>query len=206
MPLASALLPAWLSAKAGREAFARPLRPSRPGHKYESERVIEGRLAHALLLSLPDIAPERRLGAARAYLDAHGQALSITAQAALATQVVGVIGAPDLAALFGPGSRGEVSLAAVLPRPRQTDVPYNGRLDRLLVTETDATIVDFKLGAAPARPSPAHVAQLAFYRAALQPIYPALPVRAALVYLDGSTMRPVEPEELDRALDAFDGC
>ncbi len=206
LPLASALLPAWLSAKAGREAFARPLRPSRPGHKYESERVIEGRLAHALLLSLPDIAPERRLGAARAYLDAHGQALSITAQAALATQVVGVIGAPDLAALFGPGSRGEVSLAAVLPRPRQTDVPYNGRLDRLLVTETDATIVDFKLGAAPARPSPAHVAQLAFYRAALQPIYPALPVRAALVYLDGSTMRPVEPEELDRALDAFDGC
>ena len=204
LPLASALLPDWLSPKADPEASTHPLRPSRLSRKRESGRVIEGRLAHVLLLMLPDIAPERRIAAAKAYLDMHGGALGAAARMALVTQVVSVIEAPDLAALFGPGSRGEVPLAGVLRRPGQADAPYNGRLDRLLVTETEVSIVDFKLGAAPALPSPAHVAQLAVYRGALQPIYPTLPVRAALVYLDGPTMRPIEPEELKAALDAFD--
>ena len=205
LPLASALLPAWLSAEAASETSTHPLRPSRLSRTRESERVIEGRLAHVLLLMLPDIAPERRIAAAKAYLDTHGGALGPAARMALATQVASLIEAPDLAALFGPGSRGEVPLAGVLRRPSHADAPYNGRLDRLLVTETEASIVDFKLGAAPVLPSPAHVAQLAVYRGALQLIYPTLPVRAALVYLDGPTMRPIEPEELDAALDAFDG-
>ena len=75
------------------------------------------------------------------------------------------------------------------------DLPYSGRLDRMLVTEAGGVlIVDFKLGAAPCRPSPAHVAQLALYRAALRPLYPTLPVRAALVYLDGPTLRPIETD------------
>ena len=40
------------------------------------------------------------------------------------------------------------------------------------------------------------------YRAALRPLYPSLPVRAALVYLDGPTVRPIEAAELEAALDA----
>ena len=137
LPLASALLPGWLSAKAAVEAPAAPLRPSRLGRTRESERVNEGRLAHALLQMLPDIAPERRPAAAKAYLDAHGGALGVAAREALAAQVLGVIEAPELAPLFGPGSRGEVSLAGVLRRSGRADAPYSGRLDRLLVTETD---------------------------------------------------------------------
>ena len=39
------------------------------------------------------------------------------AREALADQVVSTVAAPELAALFGPGSRGEVSLAGVLRRP-----------------------------------------------------------------------------------------
>ncbi len=72
----------------------------------------------------------------------------------------------------------------------------------MLATEEAVLIVDFKLGPAPARPSRAHVAQLAVYRAALQPLYPSLPVRAALVYLDGPTLRRIEDSDLEAALDA----
>ena len=71
LTLASALLPAWLSANAGPEAAAALLRPSRVGQTRESERVNEGRLAHALLQMLPEIAPERRAAAAKAHLAAH---------------------------------------------------------------------------------------------------------------------------------------
>ena len=62
----------------------------------------------------------------------------------------------------------------MLRRPGSADVAYSGRLDRLVVKDGTLSIVDFKLGKAPARPSAAHVAQLALYRAALRPLYPAL--------------------------------
>ena len=123
---------------------------------------------------------------------------------ALAVKVISTIAAPEIAAFFGPGSRGEVSLAGVLRRQGRTDAPYSGRLDRMLVTESAASIVDFKLGAAPTLPAHEHIAQLALYRAALRALYPTLPVRAALVYLDGPTLCPVEAAELDAALDALE--
>ncbi len=122
------------------EQSAAPFAPSRSGRARESERVAEGRLAHALLQMLPEVARERRVAAAKAYLDAHGGALDATVCAALAALVVKTIEAPELAALFGPGSRGEVPLAGVLRRPGRAATPYRGRLDRVLVTQN--SIVD----------------------------------------------------------------
>ena len=205
-PSASEPLPAWLSAKAAPEAPDLRLTPSRASRARESERLVEGRLAHALLQILPDVAPEHRAAAAAAYLEAHGGALGAAEREALSGQVVSTVAAPELAALFGPGSRGEVSLAGVLRRPGRACAPFSGRLDRMLVTEAGVSIVDFKLGAAPMLPSPAHIVQLALYREALRPLYLTLPVRAALVYLDGPTLRSVETAELDAALDALDAC
>jgi ATP-dependent helicase/nuclease subunit A len=199
-------LPAWLSAKAATEASAPSLRPSRTSFPRdgERERVLEGRLAHALLQALPDIDPARRAAAANAYLDANGGGLAEAPREALAAKVFRVIESPDMAAFFGPGSRGEVSLTGVLRRPGHPDLSYSGRLDRMLVTEAAVSIVDFKLGAAPAEPSSEHVGQLALYRAALQPVYSLLPVRATLVYLDGPTLLPIEDSDLDAALDAVE--
>ena len=93
-------------------------------------------------------------------------------------------------------------MAGLLPRPGRPDLPYSGRLDRLVATGQGVLIVDFKLGEKPDRPAAAHVAQLALYRAALQPLYRGATIRAALVYLDGPTLAPIGEEELDAALDA----
>ena len=150
---------------------------------------------------LPNLVPERREGAAKAYLDLRGGALSEAARAALAAKVLTTIGAPELAHLFGPDSRGEVSLTGLLPRPGRPDLPFSGRLDRLVLTGGGVSIVDFKLGAEPSRAA-AHVAQLALYRAALEPQYRELPIRAALIYLDGPTLAPIAEAELDAALEA----
>jgi ATP-dependent helicase/nuclease subunit A len=199
-------LPAWLSAKAGSEIPTPSLRPSRISvpRNGERERVLEGRLAHALLQTLPDVDPARRAAAAKAYLDANGRGLAEAPREALAAKVFRVIESPDTAAFFGPGSRGEVSLTGVLRRPGRPNLSYSGRVDRMLVTAAAVSIVDFKLGAAPAEPSPEHVGQLALYRAALQPVYSPLPVRATLVYLDGPTLLPIEDSDLDAALDAVE--
>jgi ATP-dependent helicase/nuclease subunit A len=200
-------LPGWLVAPAAPEAAAPALNPSRAGGVGwgDPERALEGRLAHTLLEMLPNLAPERRPGAATAYLDAWGGALAESARATLASKALAAIGAPELSPLFGPGSRGEVPLTGLLPRPGRPDLEYSGRLDRLVATEEGVLIVDFKLGEKPDRPAPAHVAQLALYRVALQPLYPRLPIRAALVYLDGPTLAPIDEPDLDAALRAVAG-
>ena len=152
---------------------------------------------------LPNLTPERRPAAAAAYLDAWGGALAESARAALASKVLAAIDAPELSPIFSPGSRSEVALAGLLPRPGRPDLPYSGRLDRLVATDQGVLIVDFKLGEKPERPAAAHVAQLALYRAALQPLYRGAKIRAALVYLDGPTLTEISGEELDAALNAI---
>jgi ATP-dependent helicase/nuclease subunit A len=196
--------PGWLLAAAAPEAAAPPLNPSGAGGvgKADPERALEGRLAHSLLEMLPNLPPERRPGATTAYLDAWGGALAESVRVALASKVLRVIEAPELSILFGPGSRSEVALAGLLSRPGRPDLPYSGRLDRLVATGEGVLIVDFKLGAKPDRPPSSHIAQLALYRAALRPIYREAPIRAALVYLDGPTLAPISEEELEAALDA----
>jgi ATP-dependent helicase/nuclease subunit A len=203
LPFVFAHLPTWLSTKPAPEQPPLKLTASRAGRPFDEERVVEGLLAHALLQMLPDIAPKDRAVAAKAYLAAHGAALGPTVRRTLTAQVVRVIEAPELAALFGRGSCGEVPLAGVLRRPGRAPLPYSGRLDRLLVTSDSVRIVDFKLGAAPTLPSSTHLAQLAVYHAALQPLYPTLPVRAALIYLEGPTIRAVADDALEAAIDAF---
>ena len=143
---------------------------------------------------------QRRPAAAAAYLDAWGGALAESARVALASKVLAAIDAPELSPIFSPGSRCEVALAGLLPRPGRPDLAYSGRLDRLVATDQGVLIVDFKLGEKPERPAAAHVAQLALYRAALQPLYRIAKIRAALVYLDGPTLTEISGEELDAAL------
>ena len=198
-------LPGWLIAKAAPETVAPPLNPSRAGGVSggDRERALEGRLAHALLEMLPSLAPQRRLGAATAYLDMCGGGLAESARAALASKVLAAIEAPDLSPIFGPDSRSEVGLTGLLPRPGRPDLRYSGRLDRLVATGEGVLIVDFKLGEKPDRPAAAHIAQLALYRAALQPLYCPATIRAALVYLDEPTLTQISGQELDAALNAI---
>jgi ATP-dependent helicase/nuclease subunit A len=198
-------LPGWLVDKAAPETVAPSLNPSRAGGVSggDRERALEGRLAHALLEMLPSLAPQRRPHAATAYLDMCGGGLAESARTALASKVLAAIEAPELSPIFGPDSRSEVGLTGLLPRPGRPDLAYSGRLDRLVATDEGVLIVDFKLGEKPDRPAAAHVAQLALYRAALQPLYCPATIRAALVYLDEPTLTQISGEELDGALNAI---
>ena len=186
-------LPDWLVASAAPETAAPALNPSRAGGVGGGDRVraLEGRLAHALLEMLPNLPRQRRPAAAAAYLDAWGGALAESARVALASKVLAAIDAPELSPIFSPDSHSEVALAGLLPRPGRPDLAYSGRLDRLVATDQGVLIVDFKLGEKPERPAAAHVAQLALYRAALQPLYSGAKIRAALVYLDGPTLSEI---------------
>jgi ATP-dependent helicase/nuclease subunit A len=218
-PAASAAieLPAWLQTSVPRGAPAdNLLRPSGPAedeaHRVRADEQVQmrsqalqrGTLVHRLLQSLPDLEDQRRHGAALNYLVRNADGWSEADRAALAERVLALIGDPRFAPVFAAGSRAEVSIVGRLERPARLPALVSGQIDRLVVTENEVLIVDYKTNhAPPKRPAeapPAYLRQLALYRAVLGKLYPQLPVRAALLWTETPELMEISAPALDAQL------
>jgi len=188
--------PPWLHRAAPAEARDQgPLSPSRgpadeqpaalsPLQAARAGRFRRGRLIHRLLQSLPDRPPEQRARTLADYLALPALGLEAAEQAEIAAETLAVLALPELAALFGPGSRAEVPLAGTIG-----DQTVFGQIDRLAVLEREVLLIDYKTNRAPpATPAavPAiYLRQMAAYQALLEAIYPGRPVRCALLWTEG---------------------
>lgn len=201
-------LPAWLHSPAQQETtavrYASPtslspgeapvLSPFKRGH---GARLNRGRLIHALFERLPDIAPENRRAAGDAFLAAD-PSLSALQRRNLLDETLSVLDDPDFFEVFQPGGRAEAPVIGHSP-----DLPdamvLNGRVDRLVVTDSEVLIFDFKTDRPP--PSDAedvsigYIRQMAAYRAVLLQAYPHKKVRCALLWTDGPRLMEL-PENL----------
>ena len=200
--------PGWLAAPPPDEHDPpRPLAPSRPEEappaasplgEDDGARFKRGLIVHRLLESLPDIAPEDRERAAKRYLSRPAHELTETEQAEILAETLVVLNDAALGGLFGPGSRAEVPLVAMT----QGRV-VSARIDRLLVTDSEVLIADFKTNRPPPDRiedvAPAYISQMAGYRAALRDIYPDRPVRCALIWTLGARLMPLPDAILDAA-------
>jgi len=159
--------------------------------------LARGRVVHRLLQSLPDV-PRERAERARRYLAKHSDGLTPEECEIIADQVLALIEDPQFKALFAPGSRAEVSIAGREP------VPVAGQVDRLVVTENEVLIADYKTNRPPpttlAEVPEAYVRQLALYRAVLAKLYPAHTVRALLVWTEVLEIIMIPAADLDAAL------
>lgn len=185
---------------------ARPLAPSRPDDvtlgpvpaadspltrtSAPGAALARGTLIHTLLQHLPDLPPEARAPQGLAFLQRGAAALSPGEAAAVLAQCEAVLGHPDLAAAFAPGSRAEVPLTGEVE-----GLVITGVVDRMAVTETEVFAVDFKTGRhAPAsveETPPLYLRQMAAYRALLATIFPGRAVRCALVWTESATIMPL---------------
>ena len=206
-------LPDWLRRPApGLPSAEQVLRPSdaddddrrrlRPGESdaSRSRALQRGTLVHRLLQSLPEIAAADRSAAAGRFLTRNAADWSEEERGALAAQVLGLIADARFAAVFGPGSRAEVPIVGRLQR-RGGPVLVSGQIDRLVVTETEVLIVDYKTNHAPPRVQAeaprSYVRQLARYRAVLGVIYPQRTVRAALLWTEAAEIMEISASALD---------
>jgi ATP-dependent helicase/nuclease subunit A len=167
--------------------------------RVDSERVLIGRLMHALLQHLPETAPERRLESASRFLALRGPGLSVERRERLARAAIGVIEDASLAPLFGPNSAAEVDIVARL-KTAGGELALSGRIDRLAESGNDVFVADFKTGAQRERLGPRQLRQLALYRAAVAPLYPTKRVRCYLVWTQNATAIEASEKELDDAL------
>ncbi len=205
--------PAWLFAPAAAELAAPPpLRPSSalegadqsaaeaPPSPQRAQALEQGRLAHRLLQFLPDLPREARRDAALRDLAAQGLGAERAEQ--LVAAALGVLEDKRLGPLFSEKSVAEARIAARLPKPGGGFVEIVGAIDRLAETEQGLWLADYKTGAPAPERRPAHVAQLALYRAGVVQLYPGREARCFLIHAQGPIVEEIPAAELDAALGA----
>ena len=117
---------------------------------------------------------------------------------------LGVLDDKRFAAVFGPGGRPEAPIIGTIGDGRMGAATINGRIDRLVITDTEILIVDYKTD----RPAPAtvegvgeaYIAQMAAYRAVLSQRWENRPIRCLLVWTDGPLLMEIPAADLDRTL------
>ena len=208
------VLPAFALTPAPAERAAEPpLRPSSAlagadealsfsadaGSQREAEALLLGKLIHAMLQHLPQIAPQERFPAALRFLALRAPGLEETRRAEAARAALHVIESPSLAPLFTAQSLAEVDIVARIGT-LQGAREIVGRIDRLAVTEEEILIADFKTGRPRVEPLPSELRQLALYRAAAIQLYPGKKARCVLIFTrDASVVEPAA-SALDAAL------
>lgn len=214
-------LPAWALTPAPVERVGAKLSPSRlalnasgegpfgpeqpplgPGALAEDMRFVRGRLIHALLQHLPQVAPEDRSRAAEVFVTARGDMLSTAARQEIASESLAIVGDPGFAPLFAPESLAEVPVVARIGAGDDA-FDLEGQIDRLAVLDDELLILDYKTNRPPplaeADVAPAYIGQLAAYRLALRQMFPGKTIRAALLWTDGPRLMEISSTLLDRA-------
>lgn len=204
---APTVLPDWVRQPAPEEARPpRPLTPSDLGHDNSANAppsdvmraaAQRGILLHSLFQRIPDIEPERRAEVADRWLEQQKAISNADERSALIDTVLAVLENPVWSALFAPGSLAEAPIAAVVG-----ENVISGTVDRLLITDDQIYVVDFKTG----RHVPDHVEdapvayfrQMAAYVSALEKIFPGRPIKAGLLYSQGPTMLELSSELINR--------
>ena len=202
-------LPGWISRDAPAEvATMRIVAPSSlggdeppanpPFGANRAEKLLRGRLIHQLFEALPDIDPRSRRKAGRDFLARQSDAKPAE-RAEMLEAAMTVIEDERFAAIFAKGGRAEAPVIGPLG-----DRVVNGRVDRLVVTDLEILVVDYKTD----RPAhtrvedvgEAYTTQMAAYRHILSQRWPDRPVRCLLVWTDGPKLMEIPQADLDRAL------
>ena len=195
--------PPWLFKKIPEEPFPpRPLVPSRPSEddmtvssplkKDNNERFKRGNITHMLLQFLPGLPQDLWEEKAKQYVAEPIHDLSSDIQNSIVTETLKVLQHPDFAPIFGKGSIAEAPVTGLL----DDKTLISGQIDRLLITDTDIYIIDFKTN----RPPPTdeknvpllYKNQLKAYAKALMQIYPNRKIHTALLWTEEPRLMPLK--------------
>jgi len=155
-------------------------------------RFRRGNVTHTLLQFLPGLSVDKREASMKGYLNTHANDLPDSVQENIAQEITKILNDDQFAPLFGENSRAEVPITGLLPDGRL----ISGQIDRLLITDNEIMIVDFKTN----RPPPTETKdvpkiyydQLKSYADVLKAIYPNRNIKCALLWTDGPNLMPIE--------------
>ncbi len=209
-------LPSWLAASAPKEQPRPILSPSRimelagagpaafaqrPGTDRETAQT-RGTLIHRLLEVLPALPAEHRAKAAALIAAAFADELAARQREEAAQHVLALLAKGALTQPAGH-TLAEAGLAvAVRNAEGEPIASILGQADRIELSEAGPAVLDYKSGSLPADgpAKPAHLAQLACYRLALQRIYPDAGIRAAIFDTSSGNAKEAAGKDIDAVL------
>jgi len=154
-----------------------------------------GTLIHQLLEWAPALPPETRADRIAAWLAQPGLGIAPPLQAEVSAAVLRVLTHEDYAPLFGPGSRAEVALSGLVGGQ-----VVSARIDRLLVTKTSVTIIDYKTHRHVPQSANGIAAdildQMRLYSAVIRDIYPGRAVKTGVLFTEKPQLFWIDKEKL----------
>ncbi len=212
--------PDWLYHKAPQEpSMPDPLTPSTQPDKRATQPIITplttpkspendsltiarqcGLLVHRLLEILPNTPIATRDQRMRLVADRFAPILPVKMIKKLFEDVINLLNNPDIAPFFTSDCLTEIPVSGILD-----GTMIKGRIDRLKITATNVTILDYKTGTVPKQiPQDIPVAdlrQMALYRRLCQRIYPDRKIVCILLWTDGPQSLIVSEDMLNQAAD-----
>lgn len=147
-----------------------------------SNAKLRGTLVHKLLEVLPEAPRDQWLSLASRMVDYHASRLGAQEGEALIDMTLSLLTNEQYKELFSDQGQAEVSIQGELDSKM-----VSGEIDRLLVTDTEVVVAEFKTTrwvpkSADAIPS-SHREQVGAYRRLIAQVYPRRTVRALLIYV-----------------------
>jgi len=168
-----------------------------PGDDGQSEDAAKsyGNLVHKMLETLPMMHSDRWNGVLHTLAQGYDETV---AQAAL-REAIAVLDTPELAHVFGKDALAEVPITAPLGPKR-----LHGTIDRLLVSDTDVLLVDYKTNRVvpdtPDRCPEGLLRQMGAYAAALAQVFPDHRIRTAILWTRTATLMELPDALITNAL------
>jgi len=196
--------PDWLFQDIPVEPYpTRPLTPSKPSgdnnviksplELQNTHSFVRGNITHKLLQVLPNLDREKQQNTAINYVSQPGHNLSKKICNEIVQETMAILTHKDFAPIFGENSYAEVSISGLL----NNKTAISGQIDRLLITDDQILIIDYKTGKPPADVigvPEQYKKQLQAYAAAIKGIYPERRIKTALIWTNGPILMEIPLE------------
>lgn len=196
-------IPSWVLQKPKEEPMPpRPLSPSRLLNENEEISapspitpkreiaLLRGKVIHRLLQILPEINKDKRMQIAQKYLTEPAFKFSEIEQKNILQKVFNLLLNPTLAPLFSEKSKAEVPIVGLLD-----DKVFSGQVDRLVETQNEIIIIDYKTNQKPPdntqKIPEQYLRQMKVYKQMLQKIFPEKNIRGLLLWTENMSLTEI---------------
>lgn len=192
-------LPRFFFEAASTPVLAASLTPSQknaePPAAAAVQASLQGIFVHRLLEILPSLSEKNRPQGLKQLSREYQGRIESDILGSLTSQALRLMEKPEFSLLFSHLSRAEVPLVG-----KVGNVTIRGQVDRLVATETDVYIIDYKTGANPPKNvedvPPAYLRQMALYHVLLRSVYPRHSIHCALLWVENLHLMWLENEVL----------
>jgi len=150
-----------------------------------------------LLEHLPLVTKDKRDDLAKQLLSGMDEGLANDAE--IPAHVCKVLDAPALAHLWTKDALTEVDITAQVG-----DIRFHGAIDRLLISDTKVTAIDYKSNRlvpdTPEQTPEGLLRQMAAYAAGLTKVFPDHEIEVAILWTHTATLMPIPPKLVAEAL------